>query len=98
MAVRSRQPARQIPVGQVGGRLPALVHDVQEHGPVELTQAGEPVAVVVAVDEYRRLLQGRAGPWAAYERFRSETDLSELDIDEVLDGVRDRSPGRDVTV
>ena len=72
------------------------MRDAQEYGPVELTRDGEPVAVIVSLDEYRRLAASLPGFWDAVERFRAEADLEELDIDSVMAGVRDRSPGRDV--
>jgi antitoxin (DNA-binding transcriptional repressor) of toxin-antitoxin stability system len=91
-------PPRRFSLAQARDALPAIVRDVAEHGPVELTEGDEPVAVIVALDEYRRLAANRPGLWEAIQKFRAETDLDELDIDSVLEGVRDRSPGRDVVM
>ena len=92
-------PRRQLSVTQASNRLAEVVHDVEEHGPVELTEDGEAVAVIIALDEYRRLAGERPDSWTAYERFRAETDLAELNIDDtVFDSIRDRSPGRDIVV
>jgi prevent-host-death family protein len=97
MSTATNGPRRQLSVEQARERLPALVQDVALYGPVELTEGGKAVAVIVPLDEYRRLAGDRPSTWAAYERFRAEVNLKELGIDaSFLDGVRDRSPGRDV--
>jgi prevent-host-death family protein len=96
MSASPNGPRRQLPLEQARGRLRAVVADVARHGPVELTEGGEAVAVILALDEYRRLAGGRPNTWDAYEKFRAEVDLEELGIDDsFLDGVRDRSPGRE---
>ncbi len=38
-----------------------------------------------------RLKRKRPDLWSLIERFRAETDLEELDIEQILEGVRDRS-------
>ena len=90
-------PRRQLPLDEAGARLPALVRDIAARGPIELTDEGQPVAVIVAPDEYRRLAGDRPDTWDAYQKFRAEVDLEELGIDEsFLDGLRDRSPGHEI--
>lgn len=34
--------------------------------------------------------------WDAIQKFRAEHDLSDLDVEEVFENVRDRTPGREV--
>ena len=76
--------------------LEAVLHEA-ETGPVELVRNGEPVAVVLSMADYQRLTSTpRQRFWDALQRFRSETDLDELDIDGILGGVRERSAGREV--
>jgi antitoxin (DNA-binding transcriptional repressor) of toxin-antitoxin stability system len=89
-------PRRQLSLDQASERLPALVQDVALHGPVELTEGGKAVAILVGPDDFRRLAGDRPGFWEALQKFRADVDLEELDIDSVLKDVRDRSPGRDV--
>jgi antitoxin (DNA-binding transcriptional repressor) of toxin-antitoxin stability system len=96
MSAEQHGPRRQLTLAQARDQLPAIVHDVARHGPVELTEGGEAVAVIVALDEYRQLAGDRPGFCDALQKLRAETDLDELDIDSVLRDVRDRSPGRDV--
>lgn len=39
--------------------LARIVHELEDGGSVELTRRGEPVAVMLSVEEYRRLAKGR---------------------------------------
>src|SRR6478609_837896 len=96
MSTQPSEPRRRLSIAQIGGQFPAVVRDAEEHGPVELTRDGEPVAMIVPLDEYRRLESNRPGFWDAIQKFRAETDLEELDIESAMHGVRDQSSGRDV--
>ncbi|HVR31041.1 MAG TPA: type II toxin-antitoxin system Phd/YefM family antitoxin [Thermoanaerobaculia bacterium] len=88
--------ARDFSIAEARNRLPALVHAVEEGPPVRLTRRGKPVAVLVSLRDYERLGRRRPDLWQAIETFRRETDLSDLDVDEIFAGVRDRLPGREV--
>ena len=93
----SRIPTTNRPISQVGGELLSVVQDVEAHGPVELMRDGEPVAVIVSVSDYLPSRpEQRSGLWDAIQQFRAETDLDELDIDSAMEGIRDRSPGREI--
>ncbi len=85
----------QYSISQARNSLPALVHAVEDGAAVELTRRGRPVAVLVSKSAWDRLARPRADLWSAIERFRAETDLEALDVDQILEGVRDRSPGRE---
>ena len=89
---------KQYSISQARNSLPSLVHEVEGGGAVELTRRGRPVAVLVSISDYDRLIGKRPDLWSAIERFRAETDLEELDVEQILDGVRDRSPGREVEI
>ena len=59
------------------------------------------MAVLLSVDEYRRLVGERQpGFGAALKKFRQELVEEDMDIDpdEVFKDVRDRSPGREVVL
>lgn len=75
----------------------SVVHEAEEGTQVELTRRGKPVAMLIGVEDFARLMQRTPAFWEAYERFRSRYDLAELDInpDEVFADVGDPSPGRD---
>ena len=80
--------------------LPRLIREAENGKTVELTRRGEPVAVLVGHRQFRRLSGNRRGFAAAYREFLETVDLSELDLDpdELFEGVRDKSPGRDVSL
>ena len=84
---------KQYSISQARNSLPSLVHAVEDGAYVELTRRGRPVAALVSIADYRRLTGKRPDLWSAIERFRAETDLDELDVERILDGVQDRSPG-----
>ena len=80
--------------------LPRLIREAENGKTVELTRRGEPVAVLVGHRQFKRLSGKRRGFAAAYREFLETTDLSEFDLDpdELFEGVRDKSPGRDVSL
>ncbi len=84
---------KQYSISQARNSLPSLVHAVEDGASVELTRRGRPVAVLVSISAYDRLTRKRPDLWSGIERFRAETDLEALDVEQILDGVRDRSPG-----
>lgn len=86
---------KQYSISEARNSLPALVHAVEDGASVELTRRGRAVAVLVSISAYDRFTRNQPDLWPAIERFRAETDLEELDVEQILDGVRDRSPGRD---
>jgi prevent-host-death family protein len=75
-----------------------IVREAENKGPVKIVRRGKPIAVVLSVKEYERLVQPREDFWSAYLRWRSRVDWSQVtddEIDEVFKDVRDKSPGRD---
>ena len=85
-------------IAEARDHLPSLVHEAETGTTVELTRRGRPVAVLVARDEYERLTQERTDFWSAYQDFlRRYPGLPEDETDDLLAGVRDSSPGRDVS-
>ncbi|MSP58835.1 MAG: type II toxin-antitoxin system Phd/YefM family antitoxin [Myxococcales bacterium] len=77
-------------IGAARNEFSALVHEA-EGTPVEITRNGEPVAVLVSIAQFRRLMgQGNFGD--LLKRFRRE-HLADLDDDLFPVEVRDRSPG-----
>jgi prevent-host-death family protein len=89
--------SKQYSIAAARNQLPAIVHEVENGPPVELTRRGKPVAVLVSARDYERLKPKKPSLWEAIQQFRDTTDLSDMtDIDEIFADVRDRSPGRDV--
>lgn len=86
---------KQYSIAAAKNSLPALIHSVEDGQPVELTRRGQPVAVLLSVEDYTRMSSQKPDLWAAIQKFRSETDLENLAVDEVFSDIRDRSPGRE---
>jgi hypothetical protein len=51
---------------------------------------------LVSTDVYSKLTSKTTDLAVALDRFRKDSDLAELNISEIYQDVRDRSPGRDV--
>jgi prevent-host-death family protein len=80
-------------IAEARNQLPAIVHDAEKGRPVELTRRGKPVAVLMSFADYERLARARPDFWKALQAFRERTDVTDLDVDGIFAGVRDRSPG-----
>lgn len=83
-------------IAEARDNLTSIVRDVERTMAVELTRRGKPVAVILSIDEYRRL-SAPAGSFShAYTRFREQVDLAALDLGpELFAGIRDADPGRE---
>lgn len=88
--------SKQYSIATARNQLPAIVHEVENGPPVELTRRGRRVAVLLSARDYERLQPRRRSLSAAIKAFRDRVDVSDLDIDEIFADVRDRSPGRDI--
>lgn len=88
--------SRSTSISDAKNRLPALVHDVEAKGPVELTRRGEPVAVLMSIDAYRRLQGGGNDVWDDLDAFRTQHGFDEPGpaLDDLI-GHRDNEPVRD---
>ncbi len=72
-----------------------VVNEAEEGERVELTRRGKPVAVLISLSEYGRVADAKRSFWDSYEAFRSRHAGSDVDVDDVFEGIRDPSPGRD---
>jgi prevent-host-death family protein len=77
--------------------LAAIVHELEQQSTVELTRRGEPVAVLLSLDEYRRLVARQRDFWSAYTAFRAQFGLED-NLAEPLGDLRDRASGREPTL
>ncbi len=89
---------RTASIAEARNQLPALVHSAEAGQSIALTRRGKTVAVLLSFAEFQRLQRGGTGDFChAVEVFRAEEDLTALDLSGALTGVRDTSPGREVT-
>jgi len=85
-------------IAEARRNLPTLIRKAESGKAVELTRHGESVAVLLGHRMFERLCAGRRGFVEAYQDFTNAVDLSELafDPEELFEGARDTTPGRDV--
>ncbi len=91
----------QYSITQMQENLDGVMQAVEREKAIEITQQGKQVAVLLSVDEYRRLVGERqSGLDVALAKFRQELVEEGLDIDpdEMFKDVRDRSPARTVII
>lgn len=86
-------------IAQAKNRLPALVHQAETTGCVELTRRGKAVAVILSMDEYKSLKNPPTdGWWSSVLAWREQTDFSDWEgwTDEEVDSWRSAEIGRPV--
>ncbi len=84
-------------IAEARHNLAALIHELEHWPLIQLTRRGKPVAVLLSVREYQRLVNNSVGFWDAYTAFRASTDLAPLDIEpDIFQGLRDQSTGREI--
>lgn len=66
--------------------------------PVEVLRNGQPVAVVVSVEEYRRVRPSTSSVFDIVTRFREGVDPRDLEGPDPWADLRDRSVGRPVEI
>lgn len=82
-------------IAEARDALTGLIHRVEEGEPIQLTRRGKPVAVLISVAEYQRLLAppGPRSFGGALDAWRRSCGDGALQGDE-FEGLRDPSPGR----
>ncbi len=86
--------SKQYSIAEARDNFPRVVHEAESGESVELTRRGRPVAVLLSLEEYRRLAAGRPSFWEEYEEFRRRHAGSEIETEDVYADVRDSTPGR----
>ena len=82
---------------QLNQNLPEVLEQISQGNPIEITQSGEPFAVILSASEYERLTALKSSFWESLQDFRSSNNLEEIETEtDVFADVRDRSPGREV--
>ena len=82
---------------QLNQNLPEVLEQISLGHPIEITQEGEPFAVILSSSEYQRLTATKSSFWHSLQEFYSNNDLEELETEpDIFADVRDRSSGREV--
>jgi prevent-host-death family protein len=85
-----------VSVAEMRGKLAEIVDAVERGQRMAITRRGKPVAVLLSVEELRRLTSPRPSFSAAYALWRAKF---EPDVDVApgyFESLRDKAPGRDV--
>ena len=84
-------------IAEARANLPTLIDQVEAGVTVELTRRGKGVAVMISVNEYRRLRSKRTTFQDAYQKFLKKYSLADVGLEQdFARKLRDRSPGRKV--
>jgi antitoxin Phd len=87
----------QYSIAEAKNKLPSIVHSVEKGPSVKLTRRGQPVAVLLSIQEYERLNRKKDNFWNALKAFRKIIEKEGVDIfDADFKGLRDFSSGREV--
>ncbi len=85
---------RQISVAEARNGFTRVLRAVERGQIVEVTRRGKTVAVLLSARQWKR----RRNFYEALQEWRKKYDVEKLGIGpEIWDGVRDPSPGRDVS-
>ena len=92
--------SEQHSIAEARSNPPDLVKKAEAGKAVELTRRGEPVAVLIGLKEYDRLLTGSSRFSTAWDEFLQQVELASLEIDptEVFADVRDKATGRETAL
>ena len=89
--------SEQYSIAEARHDLAALVRKLEKQSTIEITRRGKTVAVLLSLQEYRRLSAQREGFFTAFTRFSEAVNLAALDIEpEIFTGIRSQEPGRSV--
>lgn len=89
---------KEYSIAQAKNQLTTIVRDVEQTTAIALTRRGKTVAILLSIDEYRRLSTPRVMFWSAYQTFQKKVNLAELNIQPEEFTGREKSPGREVTL
>ena len=90
--------ATKVSVAEARRNFARLIRRAQQGKAIEITRRGESVAVLLSASEYLSLTGDRPSFVEAIDRIRKRLDVNELEIgDEEFAGLREKSPGREVS-
>lgn len=90
---------KRLSIAEARSSLPTLVKTVESGTSIEITRRGHGVAIVMPIQEYERLSGQKGSSFGeALESFRAQVTANNALRPEDLDGLRDRSLGREVSL
>jgi len=89
--------SKKYSIAEARGQLPRLLYAVEAGEQVEITRRGKPVAVVLSIEDYKRLTGPTRSFAEAYEAWQESVEDEDRQLPvEYWDELRDRSEGREV--
>lgn len=98
----------QYSIAQARDRLSQIVHSAEAGETVELTRRGQPVAILLSVEEYERLQKPKLDFGQSVLEFREKHNLdnrepednypTDAEVDSIFSNIRDKSLGPEVDV
>ena len=89
----------RVSVAEARQHFARLIKRAQQGKAIEITRRGEPVAVLVSAAEYSAITGERPSFIDAAKQVRERLGVDSLNIgDSDFDGLREQSPGRDVSL
>jgi len=99
MAILEVSMTKTYSIATARDQFATLVRQIEENDqPVQVTRRGQPVAIILSVEEYDRLVRHQPEPdfWQAYLEYKERWQDVQMDIeDDIWEGVRDRTPPRE---
>ncbi len=91
--------SKRYSIAEARGQLPRLLYAVEAGERVEITRRGKPVAVVLSIEDYKRLTGPTRTFAEAYEAWLATVEDADRELPaEYWDELRDRSEGREVAL
>ncbi len=89
----------KVSVAEARQHFARLIKRAEQGKAIEITRRGEPVAVLVSAAEYSAMTGDRPSFIDATAQIRERLDVDSLNIgDSDFEGLREESPGRDVSL
>jgi prevent-host-death family protein len=91
--------ASKVSVAEARRNFARLIKRAQQGKTIEITRRGEPVAVLLSASEYLAITGERPSFVGAMRQIRERLGVEALEIgDAEFEGLREESPGRDVSL
>jgi prevent-host-death family protein len=91
--------SKRYSIAEARAHFPEIVHEAEGGQEIELTRRGKPVAVVVSLQELKRLRGDRPRFVDVYRNFIRKYSVEEAGLDDdFLEVIRDKAGGREVSL
>ena len=85
--------SKRYSIAEAKNQLPAVIHEVEQGEPIEITRHGRAVAIVLSISDYLQLSNARPDLWEAYQSWcERRSELTDADVDGMADPTRDLEP------